>query len=74
MRELTVNEQEAIDGGWNWCGVGDEFMKGGAVCGLLGAACDDWCPPLGVALGEAGQEMGEVGAACWLIGKVSSWF
>ena len=47
-------------------------MKGGAVCGLLGAACDDWCPPLGATLGAAGQEMGEVGAACWLIGNVSS--
>ena len=52
MRELTVNEQEAIDGGnaWAIAGLGCDILGGvldlsgcpelGILFGLLGDACD----------------------------------
>lgn len=44
MKELTVSQQEAIDGGWSWCGLGNTFAQDGSACDDIGYYCPDLAP------------------------------
>lgn len=41
MKELTVNQQEAIDGGWSWDGLENAFAQAGSACDAIGYYCPD---------------------------------
>ena len=63
MRELTVLEQENLNGGWNWWGlIGTGFSAAGAALEYLGDLGME-VPPIGGALelgGIAFQLAGEL--------------
>ena len=44
MKELTVSQQEAIDGGWSWYGLGNAFAQAGSACDAIGYYCPDLAP------------------------------
>lgn len=63
MQELTITEQEAINGGTNWwaaAGAGFEF----AAAGL------EWAGKMGMEVPDIGARLALAGAACGLIGAL----
>lgn len=44
MKELTVNQQKAIDGGWSWYGLENAFAQVGSGCDAIGYYCPDLAP------------------------------
>lgn len=56
MRELTVTEQESVDGGrWNWWDVAGRFTIGGAIS-------TPFCAPLAMGADALGGVCDIVGA------------
>lgn len=41
MKELTVSQQQAIDGGWSWYGLGNPFAQAGSTYDAIGYYCSD---------------------------------
>lgn len=57
MRELTVTEQESVNGGgWNWWDVT------GGVCTIGGAISTPFCAPLAIGLDALGGVCDIMGA------------
>ena len=69
MRELTVSQQEAIDGGWSWYGLGQAFGEVGTACDVIGF-CDPAVAPEAAAAGTACDV---ASLECYGIGWLSSW-
>ena len=63
MQELTITEQEAINGGINW------WAAAGAGFELVGVGLE-WAGKMGMEVPDIGAGLELAGAACGLIGAL----
>lgn len=70
MKELTVSQQEAIDGGWSWYTLAGGLDAAGDATERLAPYCGDAAP----FVEAAGAGCDVAGDICWGIGWVPNWF
>ena len=70
MKDLTVSQQEAINGGWSWYTLAGGRDAAGDAAERLAPYCGD-AEPFGEAFGVGCEAAGDI---CWGIGWVLSWF